>query len=85
MSKKNRPTIINNKAYCKLMLHDTLGIQQELFRALRIRDSLNNNNGIIASKINIARYYEYAKKIPLAFKYAQEANIMAKKLKNGLN
>ena len=89
LSKKNRPDQLarttNNKAYCKLMLHDTLGIQQELFRALRIRDSIADKTNILSSKIFISRYYEYAKKIPLAFKYAQEANIMAKKLKNGSN
>ncbi len=74
--------LLDNKAYCKLMMNDTIGVKDDFFKALSIRDSLNNKTDILMSKIRISDYYTYNKDSINAFKYAKEANILAKKIKN---
>ena len=50
--------VLDNRAYCKLTMKDTLGVKKDFFRALHIRDSLNNKTGITYSKIHISDYYK---------------------------
>ncbi|WP_408040165.1 tetratricopeptide repeat-containing sensor histidine kinase [Tenacibaculum amylolyticum] len=75
--------ILDNRAYCKLLMHDTTDIQKDFFYALKIRDSLKNKAGISISKIRISDYFSYAKDTIKALQYAKEANSLAKELKNG--
>ncbi|MCG7502781.1 tetratricopeptide repeat protein [Tenacibaculum sp. Mcav3-52] len=75
--------ILNNKAHCKLLMNDTLNIKKDFYKALAIRDSLNNKEGILTSKIHISDYYKYTKDTIKALQYAKEANLLAKDLKNG--
>jgi len=75
---------IDNRAYTRLLLNDTTNVKEDLFKALQIKDSLNNKTGTINSKINISEYYKYKKEISKAVKYAKEANTLAKEVKNGL-
>ena len=74
---------IDNKAYCKLKMKDTLNIKNDFLKALRIRDSLKNKSSILSSKIHISDYYKHLKDTLNALKYANEANLLAKQLKNG--
>ena len=51
---------LDNRAYCKLLMKDTLHIAKQLNEALHIRDSLDDKSGILISKIHLVRYYTYA-------------------------
>ncbi len=83
LKKDQYARVLNNKAYCKLLLSDTLNIKRDFFTALHIRDSMINKAGIVSSKIHISYYYKYKKDTINALKYAKEANTLAKKIKNG--
>ncbi|WP_428742800.1 tetratricopeptide repeat-containing sensor histidine kinase [Tenacibaculum sp.] len=86
---KNKGTIsqyarvLDNKAYCKLFSKDTTGIKSELFKALSIRDSLKNIEGVLTSKTHISDYYKHINDTLNAINYAKEANYIARQLKNG--
>ncbi|WP_431165530.1 tetratricopeptide repeat-containing sensor histidine kinase [Tenacibaculum halocynthiae] len=75
--------VIDNRAYCKLHMNDTIGIKKDFFRALVIRDSMNNKAGIVFNKIHISDYFKYTKDTIKAIQYAKEANLLAKEIKNG--
>ncbi|WP_299157277.1 tetratricopeptide repeat-containing sensor histidine kinase [uncultured Tenacibaculum sp.] len=81
--KQHLARLLNNKAYCKLLMNDTINIKKELFLALSIRDSLKDKTNIISSNKNISDYYKYIKDTINALKYAKEANTLAKQIKNG--
>ncbi|SNR16317.1 tetratricopeptide repeat-containing sensor histidine kinase [Tenacibaculum jejuense] len=75
--------VLDNRAFCKLQMKDTLNVKKDFFHALHIRDSLNNKTGILMSKIRISDYYSYMKDTINAIQYAKEANLLAEELKNG--
>ncbi|MGG8494853.1 tetratricopeptide repeat-containing sensor histidine kinase [Tenacibaculum sp. TC6] len=75
--------VIDNRAYCKLLMCDTTNIKHDFYKALYIRDSLHNKAGIVSSKIRLSDYYKYIKDTLTSFKFAKEANILAKEIKNG--
>lgn len=83
LKKEQYARVLDNISYCKLLARDTLGIKQSFHKALNIRDSLGNNEGILTSKIHISDYYKYTKDTTKAMQYAKEANLLAKELKNG--
>lgn len=87
LKKINRPEsharILNNRAYCKLLMKDTSGVKKDFFKVLKIRDSIHNKAGVVNSNIYISDYYKYLKDTVNAIKHAKEANILAKKIKNG--
>lgn len=87
LKKRIRPlhyaTLLDNKAHCKLLMNDTLNIKKDFYKALTIRDSLKNKEGVLTSKIHISDYYKYTKDTIKALQYAKEANLLAKELKNG--
>ena len=73
---------LDNKAYCELLMKDTLHVGKQLKEALRIRDSLNNKSGTVISKIHLARYYTYAQDTLKAIRVAKQANRLADAIKN---
>ena len=75
--------VIDNRAYTKLQLNDTIFVKKDLLRSLFIRDSIKNKAGIVASKIHLSKYYQYIKDTIGSIKYAKEANELAKQIKNG--
>ncbi|CAL2091939.1 tetratricopeptide repeat protein [Tenacibaculum sp. 190524A02b] len=83
LSKGEYARIIDNRAFCKLTMKDTLGIHKDFYTALSIRDSLKNKAGIAISKIRLADYYKYAKDTLKAIQYAKESNKLSKETKNG--
>ncbi|MFY7669696.1 tetratricopeptide repeat-containing sensor histidine kinase [Tenacibaculum sp. MEBiC06402] len=83
ISRSHYARVLSNRANCKLLMRDTLGVKKDLFESLRIRDSLGNKINILTSKIYISNYYTYKKDTLKAIIYSQEANLLAKKLKNG--
>ncbi|MDC1162152.1 tetratricopeptide repeat protein [Tenacibaculum sp.] len=75
--------VLNNRAYCKLLMKDTVGIKDDFYKALHIRDSLKNKVNVLNSKIHISYFYSHSQDTLKAIKYAKEANILSKKIKNG--
>ncbi|MCD2258071.1 tetratricopeptide repeat protein [Psychroserpens sp. XSD401] len=75
--------VIDNKAYCKLLMNDTINVHSYLKESLQIRDSLNYKSGIIICKIHLSKYYAFAQDTSKAIIYAREANDLAKINKNG--
>jgi two-component system, NarL family, sensor kinase len=73
---------LDNMAYCRLLIKDTLHVAKKLNEALQIRERLDNKSGIIISKIHLARYYTYAQDSVRAIAVAKEANRLAKDIKN---
>ena len=73
---------LDNRAYCKLLMKDTLHIAKQLNEALHIRDSLDDKSGILISKIHLARYYTYAQDSVKAIAVAKEANRLAEEIRN---
>ncbi len=80
---ENYARVIDNRAYAKLMLGDTLNVEKDMLIALEIRDSTHNNTGVLINKIRLSEYYTYIKDTIKALKYAKEANVLAKKINNG--
>lgn len=76
---------IDNRAFCLLMLKDTVSVKKDLLRALEIRDSINDKAGIAYSKIRLSKYYIYLKDTTTALRHAVEANILANEVKNGVD
>jgi two-component system NarL family sensor kinase len=74
--------ILDNIAYCRFLMKDTVNVEKNLCEALHIRDSLNNKEGIVISKIRLAYYYALKKDTIRAVFFADEANILAKEIKN---
>lgn len=83
---KNKPQeyarILDNYAYCKLLSKDTFGIRQAFYRALFIRDSISDKEGILTSKIRLTKYYKFLNDTSNAKTQAIEANDIAKSIKN---
>ncbi|WP_237276048.1 tetratricopeptide repeat-containing sensor histidine kinase [Tenacibaculum ovolyticum] len=77
--------ILDNRAFCKLLMTDTTGIKKEFYKSLKIRDSVNNKAGVTTSKIRLSYYFNYLKDSTYSLKYAKEANNLAKEIKNGGN
>ncbi|WP_298900875.1 sensor histidine kinase [uncultured Psychroserpens sp.] len=75
--------VIDNKAYCKFLMNDTISVHRYLKESLRIRDSLNYKAGIIICKIHLSKYYAFAQDTSLAISHAKEANTLARINKNG--
>ncbi|MDB9954580.1 ATP-binding protein [Flavobacteriaceae bacterium] len=73
---------LDNRAYCKLLMKDTLNVSKQLNEALQIRDSLDNKSGVVISKIHLARYYSYAQDSVKAIAAAKEANRLAEEIRN---
>lgn len=73
---------LDNKGYCKLLMNDTVDVKKYLYKSLQIRDSLKNKSGLVISKIHLAKYHAYAKDTSQAISFANEANILSKKIKN---
>lgn len=74
--------VLDNKAYCKFLMKDTVNVANHLNEALHIRDSINNKGGIIISKIHLGQYYAFKKDTSTAINYIKEANSLAKDIKN---
>ncbi|AUC15293.1 hypothetical protein BTO06_09140 [Tenacibaculum sp. SZ-18] len=83
LNKRIYATLLDNRANCRLDLNDTIGLKKDLFKSLKIRDSLNINSGILMSYLRISKYYLYLKDTLTAINYSNKANQLAKKIKNG--
>ncbi|GGK37868.1 MULTISPECIES: tetratricopeptide repeat-containing sensor histidine kinase [Flavobacteriaceae] len=74
--------LIDNIAYTKFLRGDTLNIAEDLYKSLKIRDSLNNISGVVICKRHLSEFYAVKKDTILAVKYANEAFELADQLDN---
>ncbi|WP_299682298.1 sensor histidine kinase [uncultured Tenacibaculum sp.] len=83
ISYEHKARVIDNRAYCKLLMKDSSGVKKDLFYALNVWKKTANKGGITMSNIRISDYYKFLKDTNKAITYAQKANLLAKELKNG--
>ncbi len=74
--------VIDNRAYSKFMSGDTVNVFKDFKIALKIRDSVNNVSGIIASKRHLAEYHSFKQDTSTAITYLQEASSLATSVNN---
>lgn len=74
--------LIDNRAYSKLHNKDTVNLKKDFYQSLRIRDSIKNVAGVVINKLHLSEFYKTINDSLNAFKYAKEANALAKKIKN---
>lgn len=77
--------IIDNWAYCRFNLHDTLGLSNIFKRNLKIQDSLDNKEGVILSNLRLAKYTYFQHDTLGAYAYASRAKSLSRDYKNGSN
>ncbi len=74
--------LLNNMAYAKFKSGNHSELPELFYDSLHIRDSIDNESGIVASNINIGEYYASKQDTAQALKYLKDAYIMAKKIKS---
>lgn len=74
--------LIDNKAYSSFLQKDTLGIEKQYNKALKIRDSIKHMDGVVMNKIHLSEFYIFKNDTLSAIKYAKEANALAKNTRN---
>jgi signal transduction histidine kinase len=74
--------LLNNLAFAKFKNGDNTGLPTMFFKSLKIRDSLDNTSGIIASNINLGEYFLYNKDTLKAINYLKTAYAEAKAIKS---
>ncbi len=75
--------ILENRAYCRFKMKDTIGVLKDLKYSGVFWDSIKLNSGIVLSKIRLSDYYCYSRDSMKALQLIKEANVLARKIKNG--
>lgn len=74
--------VLDNRAYCRFLMKDTVNVASQLSKALQIRDSIGNKGGVVISRIHLGQYYAFKKDTVSAINYFREAKKLAKEIKN---
>ncbi len=74
--------LLDNLAYSKLKLGDTLEVKKIFFTSLKIRDSINDLSGIAINKLHLSEYYAYSTDTIKAIQFATETKQLATDTKN---
>ncbi|WP_457609767.1 ATP-binding protein [Lutibacter sp.] len=74
--------LIDNIAYTKFLDGDTTNVAEELYKSLKIRDSVKNISGIVVNKLHLAELYAFKQDTLQAIKLANEAHNLANKIEN---
>jgi len=77
--------LLDNLAYSQCKLKDTLGVQNLFFKALKIRDSIQDLSGIIVNKLHLAEFNSTYIDTLKALQWANEAKGLAISSKNHKN
>lgn len=75
-------TLIDNRAYSRFMLGDTINVRDEMEKALELRDSTGHKAGIIVSKIHLSNLSAYAGDTSKAIKYLKQSNDISREIKD---
>ena len=74
--------VLDNLAYNRYKLGDTVQVETQLKTALRIRDSINDLPGLAVSHYNLAEYFLFQKDTVTAIQHAQEAKRFSEESSN---
>ncbi|UNY98343.1 tetratricopeptide repeat protein [Zhouia spongiae] len=77
--------LMDNRAYSKFKSNDTIGLPNDFYKALHIRDSMNNIPGIIMSRVHLSKYYASKKDTAIALQHLQKAYILSQEINNNSN
>jgi len=70
---------LNNLAYSRFKIGDTINLKQQLLKSLYVRDSIGDIEGLSSSNYNLAEYYLSNKDTLNAIKYTRDAELYARK------
>ncbi len=73
--------LLANKAYAQLKIGQIKGVREQLFRSLRIRDSIQIVPGIIASQVKIGEYFLKEKDTVQALHYFRAGYELSRKIR----
>ena len=76
--------VLDHLAMTNLALGTTASVEQDLLRALRIRDSIGDQEGISLNYYNLAQYYLEEGNRSEAYSYASKAKDLSKDIDNNL-
>jgi len=71
--------LLDNLAYSKFKSKEFTDLPSQFYKALKIRDSLKLESGIILNKNHLSEYYAFKKDTFRAIQYARQALILSKK------
>lgn len=77
--------ILDNLAYSKFKSQDTVNLPAQFYKALKIRDSLGLESGVVLSKIHLSEYYASQKDTLKAIAYSKEALVKSRTLNKQKN
>ncbi len=69
--------LLANLTYSRFLNGDTINVEKNLKKALRIRDSIHKISGIVINKIQLAEYYTFKRDTIKAIIYCKEAEKLA--------
>ncbi len=70
--------VIDNYGYAKMLSNDTINVLSNFKEALKVRDSLNDKQGVVISKIRLGQYYALKGDTIKAVSLVKNANTLAK-------
>jgi signal transduction histidine kinase len=70
--------LLDNLAYSKFKLNETVGLPQLFYQSLKLRDSLQLTAGIFVSKIRLSEYFASKGDSSKALQYSKEALLLAR-------
>ncbi|WP_175392722.1 tetratricopeptide repeat-containing sensor histidine kinase [Aquimarina megaterium] len=70
---KRHALLLDNLAYVNFLSKDTADIPDLFYKALRIRDSIDDQNGIATNAIHLAEYYHSINQDSIATMYAKQS------------
>jgi len=74
--------LLDNSAYARLKLKDTLGLEEDFLEALKIRDSIDHKAGIVINRIHLGEFYLYKQDTLKALNQIQEAKSLSEEYKS---
>ncbi|GAA3583509.1 hypothetical protein GCM10022395_34580 [Snuella lapsa] len=74
--------VIDNLTYTRFLNGDTLQLEENFNKSLRIRDSMHNVSGVVISKLHLAEFYASRGDSAKALIYTKNASNLAKSVDN---
>lgn len=76
--------LLDNLGYVNFLSNDTTGIPKLFYKALAIRDSIQDLNGIATNTLHLAEYYQSTGKDSIARIYAEQSRNVSLELQNNV-
>ncbi|WP_103072246.1 tetratricopeptide repeat-containing sensor histidine kinase [Aquimarina sediminis] len=81
---KRHALYLDNLAYVNFLSNDTSDIPDLFYKALKIRDSIDDKNGIATNTLHLAEYYQSIEKDSIARMYAKQSRDISLQLHNNV-